>query len=78
MKQFRDEHHITEIMDARPGEVAFDISARVFLDSKTFGMIEERTWLDLAMDLSRYCRDGHTLKRMVIKSHVLVPQKVNP
>ena len=72
MKPFEDESRGPSIMDTRPGEVAFDISARVFLDAHTFGIIEERTWIDLAMDLSRYCRDGHTLKRMVIKSHCLV------
>jgi hypothetical protein len=58
-----------DIMEARPGEMAFDINARVFLDAKTFGHTEERTWIDMAIDLDRYCRDGHTLKRMVIRSH---------
>jgi hypothetical protein len=75
VKPFVDEAKGPSIMDVRPGEVGFDVCARMFLDAKTFGIIEERTWIDLAMDLSRYCRDGRTLKRMVIKSHCMVPPK---
>jgi hypothetical protein len=54
-----------EILKERAGEIACDVSVRLFLNRKRFIGVEEWTSMDVLMDLSRIFQDS---KGIVLRS----------